>query len=443
MFANSIMSVFSYHQSKSDIVSPNSDISDKKTIEVYSEPIINGAQFRTGKSVVFDFNTSQNWCDLSESYVNIRMSISDTAGAKLTEGGRIALGFNCGAGLFSRASMQLNGVVVSTSNAVAQTEAFFYRSQTSSEYKNTVGSVSWLDDFDSRLKRTATSITHDVAWTPVCLAPFVSGGQLIPPNSRIRLTFDIASSWELAVASSQEADGTRAAKTNGALNTGAGAVANKYSISVDDLVLNVVSYTGEEAPEGSVFFDWKNYIIQYQNLNTQLNQVLKYSLAPNVYRMALWFQFNQKTNTVDNVYEFKGNNAGGAANRHLNLQKFRFNVGNKQIPALEAQLSMTGNSLQVAKYYKDTMNALLVYDSVNGGETFSEWLTTNGPYLCYSLPRDVSENCAYLDMYLSFGADHSSLQAYLCCETTSIVEVKYSNGKVVETGVVESADINS
>lgn len=434
------MSVFSYHHSLSEIASPNSDISDKKTIEVYSDPILNGSQFKAGKSIVFDFNTSQNWVDLSESYVNIRMSISDTAGDKLTEGGRIALGFNCGAGLFSRASMQLNGIVVSSCNAVAQTEAFFYRSQTSNEYKNTVGSVSWLDDFDSRLQRTVTSLTHDVSYTPVCLAPFVAGGQLIPPNSRIRLTFDISNGWEENVVSSEEANKTRVAKTHGALNTGAAAVANQYSISVDDLVLNVVSYLGDEAPDGSVFFDWKNYIIQYQNLNTQLNQVLKYSLAPNVYRMAMWFQFNAKTNTVNNTYEFKGDNA---TNRHLSLQRFRFNVGNKQIPALEAQLSMTGNSLQVAKYYRDTSNALLQYDSLNGGETFSDWLTVNGPYFCYTLPRDTAENCAFLDMYLTFGADPSSLQAYLCTETTSIVEVKYSGGKVIETGVVESGQINA
>lgn len=425
-------SVFAYHSSKSEIPNPQHDINDKKTLEVYSDPIVNGASFKTGKTITFDFSTSGNqWIDLSDSYINIKLTVTDNAGAKLNAGANLALAFNAGGNLFSKASMQINNITVSSCNNVAQVEAYYWRSQTSKEFRQTLGSLSWLDDQASRKARTIKAKAHDVEYVPVCLAPFGSGDhQLIPPNNKIRISFDVAQDWEYRVVASD----TYAARAHGA--------GGNYIVTVDDLVLNVVQYEGAAPPTNTeVYFDYKNMVSTFQNLTAAPSQSLKFPIAPNTYRLTMFSQSNTKTTTEDNIYEFRGKKG---TNGEKTLQRFRLNIGSKQYPAPEANLSMQGDTLTVMKYYRDSLNSLMAFENPCGHESFTEWLDTNGPYFSFSLARDVTEKASYLDAYVTFSADPSLLAMWIVEETTSILCMKYDDmGRVINTAMTESASLTA
>lgn len=420
--------VFSYHTSKAEIPNPFSDISDKRTLEVYSDPILNGTSFKTGKTVAFDFSTSgSQWIDLSDSYINIKMTITDNGDNILVDGDNLAIGFNPGAALFSKASMSINNVTVSSCNNPAQVEAYYYRSQTSKEYRETLGSLAWLDDHDTRKERSIKAKSHDIEYVPVCLAPFGSGDhQLIPPNNKIRLTFDVAPDWEYRVVSTD----ARAEKT----------LTTDFKVSVDDLVLNVVMYEGAAPPTNTpVYFDYKNMVSTYMNLTQNVDQSLKLPIAPNAYRLAMFTQASTKTKTKENIDEFKGKSDGGSKDHHLKLKRFRLNLGSKQYPSPEANLAMEGDSLTVMKYYRDSLNALHAYSNPYGTESFDEWLSEKGPYFAFNLARDVTETVSYLDAYVTFSAAPQDLAMWTIQETTSILALQYDDlGRVINTQMVES-----
>lgn len=405
------------------IPNPLRDITNKKVTIVPPKTSFVGPQFTSGTDLEFEFTPSGDvWTDMSDSYINIKLKLTLANGAAMNVA-NITLNHNPGSCLFSKQSYVLNDeVTVSSVSNVPQTEAYFYRSQVSNEYKETLGSLSWCDSAATRSARTNGKIGHDVEYVPVGLAPFVCDHQMFPPGLKHKITMTIANDWEKKVVEVVD----RTAKT-----------AADYLVTIDRVELCLVQYMGKYAPNSTVYFDFKNILSTFNNITANTTQNHKYTLAPNVHRIAVALQATGISTTVNNPTLFKTM----TANDEYKLKSFYLTVGNREYPSgAKPQLVLTGTSLSGAmKIWKDTATALNHHHNPFGYETFAQWY--NSPFYAFNLPRDASETASHMDLYLELtAADANASSAWVFSETSSILAIDYSQSKpearMVERGSV-------
>jgi hypothetical protein len=422
--------------SKNEIMHVQRDIVDKKTLKYAPVSVLVGDEFKAGSTLQFRYTNANSWIDPSDSYMNIKLKISQNDGTALA-GDDIALNFNPGACLFSKSSYEMEDKVVSNVNHVAQTESFFYRTQTSKLYRNTLGSAQWVDDLgdntEGRLYRTQSATVHEIAYIPVSLSPFSSNNQLLPPGITHSLKFDIASDWELKVI--EAVDGL--AKTIPTPNTNVNA-ANQFKIEIQDIQLHVVHYLGPNAPSGDIYFDYKNVIASYKNLNGSENQIHQITIPPNVYRGSLAFQKNAINSTLNNVNKFTSENE-----IEKKIKSFLLHIGSRNFPNVAPIIrNEATQQIGLNKLWKDTQSALNHQYSFTGYEAYKDWLAS--PYYSLALPRDASELASEMDIDLTLDASTAGhlteSVVWMFAETTSVVSLRYSGGKP-EVALTEAGNV--
>ena len=195
-------------------------------------------------------------------------------------------------------------------------------------------------------------------------------------------------------------------------------------------------YLGPPAPSGDIYFDFKNIISSYKNLNAALNQIHTMTIPPNVYRATLALQQNAISTTLYNVNSFTANN-----DVHKNIKSFILRIGARNFPSIAPQIENTATSqIGLNKLWKDSQSALNHQYSFTGYESYAEWLPS--PYYTLALPRDASELASYMDIDLTFSVNTGLTTSviWVFAETTSVLAVRYTGGKP-EVAMTESGNV--
>lgn len=426
-------SAFKYIDSKASIPPPLMDVVDKKVNIHQSNPIIQGDSFTAGTSLRFEFVNSAGWVDMSDSYLNFRVSLTKGDGTALNAAANTTFNFNPASCIFSSASYRLNDKVIASANNIAQTEAYMYR-KASKEWKNTVGSAAWLDDWEDRQKRVLGKKTHDIEWTPVCLAPFSASHQMFPPGLKHNISFEIEQDWKIRLL--ECLDATVGAGYKLPVAKAIGALATDIKVVLEKVELCVVEYRGEPAPSGVIYYDYKNVLTTYDNLTNSVDQRHKFTVPPNLFKMSLAIQKTAINTTLNNVTKFKG---AGAANTQdeYKLTSFQMRLGSRTYPEVAPELVLQGDALKGAyKIWKDTMNNQNIQHTAT--ESFTEWLQS--PYYTFAMPRDITEIATQADVQLYFKlpaatvpelADPSTSSVFAFSETTSICAINFGQSPAV------------
>jgi hypothetical protein len=442
-------SIFQTYDSVASFDSQFADVLDKSTTEYSPLRSKTHELFKGGQTIEFE-HTTEVYTDLSESFFPIKYALAKTDVGEVgdpLDANEITVSFNMGACLFDKISLVIGDQNAASCDNVAQVESYFYRANTSGEYRNTIGSCSNLDNQESRIFRHAGGLTNfETTYTPVCLGWFTDQKKiLIPPNTPLKFIFRIASNWQ-----------QRALEYIGNTNAVSGVSPGKYPLTITDFKFCATEYKGPATiSDRTVYYDIRNYVSSYANLNNQaLKQRLHYTVASNVFRVTLFIQGNDYTSlAASHINRFSAGPAG--ANEQNKLINLSIKCGNKTIPKNDAILVNNLTTTELMKVYRDTLATDGTVNIESGTETFAQWLDGSkgvndvkhggGYYLSYNVIRDPSENSSQMDVYVEFSSTIASpCSVFLIQHTTSIISMAYgTNGKFLRARLYESGGANA
>jgi hypothetical protein len=416
------MSSFDYLTNVGEIPTENAEISKKITKRMYPTTLIEGDDFKSGRSVVIEFTTSNFWASLNESPMSCEFALSDNAGALLTTGDGISLSSNPMSGLFDKGYISVNDEKIGSNEQYGQNCAFYYKTNVSDEFKRTIGSSYGLNSHAERIENATKSLRQEVSHIPTICVCTDETRQMIPPNSKIKYEFLISSSWRQRVI--ETIKGTP--KVYGV----------DYLVSVKDIVLNLTQYQGGEALRNTdIYFNFKNIVSNFDNVSPNvLKQVFKFNVSGSMYRTSLYLQDANASNTTTDtpIGMFRG-----ATDEEQSLKSYEMKLGQKTYKN-EVDFDLRSASLKVLSEYNNTIQNIDAFGAPCGLQSFNEWLKS--PYYSHRMPRTSDEYNDYMDVTLEFHATKppSDLNIFMVQETSSILKISYdSNGMVSGTLPIE------
>ena len=417
-----------------------------------------GSNFSNGQ-IQFKFeHSSDEWMDLSKSYIRMRIDLNDTS-LVLVDADNVAPAMNMVACMFQSMELQLNGTTISrVSDFVPQIDTLLKRTECSgSHLKSIVNDCSIMDhaintrfsivESDAELidqiaksdvvgasaivaviDKARSLKEFELVWHPTCLSAFRQK-QLLPGGS-----------WNLILnplpASTFKAHAIQSTGASKTLDT-------NYSLDVDNIYFYKHTVTGPRVQDTTYYLLLNEVRCQSTSISSTALTQYTFDVNPATSKLIIAYQDDRSTDTrtsrsIFTVYD----GTPAVFSEEQQLTRAYLTYAGKRYPELD--LEITGGGATANKEYLTSV----YYDSiaVTGGlncpgevENLHDW-KGRGMYLAFDTTKDSSDRSTRVNVNCQFdgSAVTTNMDMLLFSEHQSIVQVSVQSGQVRNVLVQDS-----
>jgi predicted Zn-ribbon and HTH transcriptional regulator len=397
----------------------------------------------TGESAIsngpvdFEWTMGANeWWSPEKTHFRLRYTLTDGAGAQLTNAANIGVGTDIGNALWQSASLHIG------SHEVERVSSFYQQVSTLKKRVNrshnqlqlTAAQVEQCNFEFADQQSTVTSdavtplsgASQEVAFQPP-LSVFDRNKALPAGKYMIRFQPSV-----LATLRKQVIESTGADKTYGA--------AGDYLFSIDSLYLYVGKLEGPRVDSMEYFID--SQIVSCTSEGNLQNNFgsRQFTVAPSTDAVIVAFQDSRvNSNTLHSSAKFLGDGAEPLQQSNA-LTRFFVQYGDQRKPMVDADPNYDASVRNMAqRYLESALDAGTYWREGSPGDSMSEWLSRGAyHYLAFDKPAD--DRSTNVTVYTQFdgAADLANIYMLVFSVSKSISKVSIQNGSVarVETQLV-------
>lgn len=385
--------------------------------QVQPQRSVNGASFGNGDIHLKWSVSNGEYCDLSKSFIRMRVSITNAAGAVLQATDQISFNQHTLSNMFQNAELRCNGVVISRCiKHVPQISALRSRMDNS-----TSRNLSLLDSLNNTSpvlagRAIVDKSAYELVFQPTCLGAWYLSRKLTAVDMELVLTPH--GSYQKQFIQSDGAD-----KVHGS--------AGDFLLNVDDMFLWLSTCRGPRLEDGStMILDIEDYncVTTATQSNTSQKQ---FTVSPSTDKLIVAFQDSK--NEYDT--QFSSSQFKAAASQELLLQKIMIEYAGIQQPQTDGTQQITATSDRAVQRYLETQVATSAFLDTGGCESYLEWKAT-GPYYCYDFSKDADDASTQVVVHTTFPAV-ADVQTLLFSNIRKGVKLTVDQGRVSDVVVQE------
>jgi hypothetical protein len=385
---------------------------------------VGGDAFQSGNIEITLDIPANAYLDPAQSYLSIRVSLTKTGAALLTDGDNIAPAFNSGAALFSNAALELNGTRISEVNSNLARMDSLVNLTTCSEVSRANSGMKELAFFDpSFANRKAALVAgravkeYDIYWSMKCLSAFGGNGEKCLPSGQYTL-----------ILSPQQGD-----LLNHAIEKPAAAAVNGLAFSVVDISWNVCLQYGEKISDGEHFIGLEEITPYARGIISNSYESQNLTVSPHTKQLTVFFADKRQTTSKFSHGLFKCfDDASPAAEVSQTLKRLSLVYGGKSYPPSKDSIDIVaGRDYDMSRRYLQTaksLNADLCHGS--GFLPYNQWLQS--PFYTTNLDKNPEDGSPQLEVSYQLGGGSVNHEVVVCSHHSSYLRLTYSNGLLVD-----------